>query len=85
MEGSADGPGDPRMTESLRLMIADIVEAKRLKQPELADDNNFDATLLALAGLGLASFVEVPGDELIWIARPALVDKFELGLDYAIV
>jgi hypothetical protein len=58
-------------------MIEDIVEIKRQQQPELVDDNNYDAVLLALAGLGLTSFDDVLGDKPIWAARPDLVDRFE--------
>jgi hypothetical protein len=78
MAPSADFSIEPQMTGSLRLMIDDIVEIKRQQQqPELVDDNNYDAVLLALTGLELTSLDDVLGDKPIWAARPDLVDRFE--------
>ena len=47
------------MTESLRLILDDIVAVGRKSQPEITGNITVDSTLLALAGAGFASFVEV--------------------------
>ena len=73
-----DGESDePKMTGSLRLMIDEIVEAKRQQQPELEKRKSVDAILMSFAGLGLVSFGKFQGHEEIWAATPNLLDKFE--------
>ena len=67
----------PHMTGSLRLIIEAIVEIKRRQEPELTNENNFDAMVFALAGKGMASLNDVLSDKPIWWASPDLVDQFE--------
>ena len=77
MDASAEEYKEPQVTGSLRLMIQDIVETKRQQRLEATERDGFDAILLLLAGLGLASLNDVLGEEPIWVAEPDLFDKYE--------
>ena len=77
MKASAEECNEPQMTGSLRLMIQDLVEAKRQQCPEVKEREGLDGTLLLLAGLGLASLNDVLGEKPIWVADPELFDKFK--------
>jgi hypothetical protein len=81
MAASVEEGGEPEMSNSLRLIVEDIISAGQKNQPELADNITIDSTLLLLAGQGLASFVDVPDDRRVWVAHSDLIDHFELGRD----
>jgi hypothetical protein len=81
MATSDEGGGEPEISNSLRLILGDIISIGRKNQPDLADNMTIDSTLFRLAGQGLASFVDGPDDKCIWVAHSDLIDHFELGKD----
>ena len=76
---SIAGNGEPRMTESLRLILRDIITNDRAARPEIIENITVDSTLLALAGCGLAYLAKEPGDQWIWSPKIALIDKYKMG------
>ena len=81
IEAPVEGGGEPEMSNSLRLILEDLISTGKKEQPELAKNITINSTLLLLAGQGLASFVEVPDDRRVWVAHSDLIDHFELGRD----
>lgn len=79
MVRSDDGDNQPQMTESLRLILADIIRIGQQDRPEIAQNITVDSTLLALAGQGLASFTRETGGKWIWDANVDLVDRYKMG------
>ena len=81
MATTGDGSAEPRMTESIRLIVADMISVCQKRQPELSGNLTVDAILLALAGQGLASLSKSMDDSSLWVASPGLIDCFEMGKD----
>jgi hypothetical protein len=77
MRASGGETGERQMTESLRLMISDMVAVTRKKAPARAEDITIDSTLLIFAELGTVTCVEIPGNMRIWVAAPEFVEHFE--------
>jgi hypothetical protein len=68
-----------RMTESLRLIVADIIELGKRQHAEWAEQNAVDFILLMLVGQGAASITKAQDDNLIWCANPPLIDGYQMG------
>jgi hypothetical protein len=66
-----------KMTGSLRLIIQDIVDAKRQEQPELTEREYIDAIMMSFGGQGLVSFDTFKDGDDMWAATPELLDQFE--------
>jgi hypothetical protein len=81
MEAPVEKSSEPKMSNSLRLIVEDIISIRQKNQSELADNITIDSTLLFLAGQGLALFVDGPDDKCIWVPHADLIDHFELGRD----
>ena len=81
MEAPVEKSGEPEMSNSLRLIVEDIITIGRKNQPELAENMTVDSTLLGLAGQGLVLFVDGPDDKCVWVAHADLIDHFDLGRD----
>jgi hypothetical protein len=79
MVRSDDGNAQPQMTESLRLILTDIIVSAQENRPEIAENITIDSTLLALAGQGLASFTRESGGKWMWGAEVDLVDRYKMG------
>jgi hypothetical protein len=79
MATPVDQGNAPQMTESLRIIIADMIEIGQQTHPERAENITVDSTLLYLAGQELASFMEAPDKKWIWRASPRLIDYYEMG------
>jgi hypothetical protein len=78
----------PKMTESLRLMVEDIIADVRMRQPELASGVTSNHVLLALASQGCAVFEDICPFTLSeprspvnygWTATEQLIDYLETG------
>ncbi len=81
MAATGDDGNEPEMTESLRLIIEDMMAACKESQPENSDNITVNSTLLILAGQGLASLGNSTDDSSIWVASPHLIDCFQMGKD----
>jgi hypothetical protein len=71
--------GKATMSKSLSLILNDIVKVGRENDPSRGKEGSVDSTLLWLAGSGLASVTENWSGQLIWVATPLLIDRYEMG------
>jgi hypothetical protein len=78
---TANTEGDklPSMTDSLQLIIADMVAQGEQPDAGWTKQNASDAVLLMLAGQGLAATATDQAGNWIWCANPALVDGYQMG------
>jgi hypothetical protein len=73
------GDNAPRMTGSLRLIIADIIALGKQQHAGWAEQNTVDFILLLLAGKGLVSNAMDQAGNWIWCANPQLIDEYQTG------
>jgi hypothetical protein len=73
------GDNLPCMTDSLRLIIADMITLGKQQLAGWAERNAADVALLTLAGQGLASIRKDQAGNWIWCASSQLIDSYQMG------